>query len=326
MKNNERIVQFFDVSAIGSSRARDVPEKLLSTKNVPELFSDLNKIRELNLGRQLFQKGIAHEIRLEHMEEKNDYWVLLVNVVDTSAAHPVTIPIGGKDVDRNVVALTNQIGLESSAHIIMYKDADKNGHHLCLFEKNATFSFSRAVSFLNYLLRIALKKYTSEYTIAHPSGAAGKRIKVLSKFRFVGHPSDEFLNELQGGKLTGVYLVSDVQTIKGYDAQKQPELKETHISMSVKTLDILKSGGNWKHIQKAVKYGDQLDSPVVKVSFKDSTGAGRSAVLSTDTAQLVDESRYVKKGKISGFKAPLTTSFGIIQDSIVKKMIELAKG
>lgn len=325
MKKNERTIQFFDLHASGICRAKDMPELINSVKSISELCSDLDAIRDRNLARQTFTKGSKFELRLEDMDECDDYWILLINIVDTSAAHPVTQEVGGSDDDRRVVELSETRGLESSAHIVIYKYANEVGKHLVLFERNGALSFARAVGFLNNLLRLAAKHYEQTYTVPHPSGIRDKTVVIRSHFSFIAHPSDELMQEIEGGKLSDITLISDLNVVKGYDLEKQPELMHTEIKMSVDKGDVKRSGGNWNHIQKALQYGDSLKTPTVRVRFTDVTGTGHTANLSTDTNQLLQEDRYVKKRRISDFKISLRTSFPVIQESIVEKMLELTE-
>ncbi|MDE1463290.1 hypothetical protein [Spartinivicinus poritis] len=111
--------------------------------------------------------------------------------------------------------------------------------------------------------------------------------------------------------------------VRGYDAQSHPELIETQIRMKVGRMDVIKSGGNWKHLQKAIKYANSLDSPFVRVSFTDESGASHTATLSSDTENLLELDKYVKKRKIEGFGKSLHTAFPNIHNGIRNKMLEL---
>jgi len=316
-------VQYYDLMISGKTRARDIKHRLNSPRTLDELMSDFAGLREKNLARKRLTGRSKYEYRLEDMAEKEDSWVLLVNVVDGQAAHPVTQKLGGTKEDRKVIELGNDRGLESSTHIVIYKDQDKVKKHLVLYEKAGGLSPMKAAVFLSHLARLAAKTFPSEYSKPHPSGAADKTINVYCDFELLGHPSDEFRAELDEGVIADLRLTSDADIIKGYDSNSFPELISTEIKMKVSLIDVALAGGNWSYLQKAIKYADTLDAPFVRISFRDHSNTSHTALLSSDTGQMWNAERYVKKRRIVGFDNSLRTAFPTIHDGIVRKMMEL---
>ncbi|WP_102402083.1 hypothetical protein BCV09_13310 [Vibrio cyclitrophicus] len=325
MKNNERMIQYFDMDFFGKTYAPDIKHDLACPRTLDELMKEMKSLRELDLARKKITTRSKREFRLEDMEELDDCWVMLINIVDTEAAHPVTNIIGGGDADRRVIKLTDTKGLESSAHLIIYKEKNAAGKHLTLFEKCPSISFYKAASFLNYLFKQSAKHFDAEYRVPHPSGADDKTMKLYCVVNFLAHPSEDFRQELENGIINEITLTNDMESVRGYDSKKHPELKETQIKMNVSKFDVLRSGGNWKHLRRAIEIGDSLDSPFVRVAFSDSTGAGHTATLSTDTGQLWKADKYVKKRKIDGFGNALRTAFPVINTNIRNKMLELVE-
>lgn len=323
MKKNERIIQFFDIGILGGTFSPDLRGKSLAApRTLDKLMNEFIILRDTNLARNKISPQSKQEYRLEDMEEKTDCWVLLINVVDTDAAHPVTQKVSGEAADREVITLGVDRGLESSSHLIIYKDTNQAKKHLCLFEKNSSLPFRKAIAFLRKLCRVSAKKHASQYKLPHPGDEQGKTFNVYCDIGYYGHPSEEFIDELNDGVIRGIKITSEMDVVKGFDVNKYPELIGTDIKMSVKRWDIAKSGGNWKHLKKAISYADSLDSPFVKVSFQDSSGASHTTELSSDTANLTHSDKYVKKRKIEGFGNALLTAFPIIHDEIVQKMQE----
>jgi hypothetical protein len=323
MKNNERIIQYFDLGLSGKTLARDIPHSMSSPRTLDELMNELMQLRELNKARKKVTAGSKLEFRLEDMEELEDCWVLLINVVDTDAAHPVTQLVGGDDEDREVTELSDERGLESSSHLIILKSQTDANKHLALFEKSTSLPFSKAGSFLNHLFKVSARHNVNEYKKPHPSGEEGRTINVFCNVNFLAHPSDEFRQELDSGQINGIKITSDMNVIRGYDSNTHSELIGADIKMKVGRLDVLLNGGNWGHLQKAIQHANTLDSPFVRVSFTDESGSGHTATLSTDTGTLWQADKYVKKCKIEGFGNALRTSFPNIHDGIKNKMIEL---
>ncbi|EIU7735821.1 hypothetical protein ACJ5NB_002409 [Vibrio alginolyticus] len=325
MRSNERLIQFFDLDLFGKSYAKDVKQTLESPRNLEEIMGELESLRELNKARRAVKISgkKTFEYRLEDMQSHGDYWVLMVNVVDTKAAHPVTNIIGGSKLDRDTITLGDNKGIESSSHVIIRKtptEAGKN-KHLVLFEKSPSLSFVKVRTFLNSLFKIAAKHFDQDYRVSHPSGVG--KMKVYCIASLYGHPSKEFFSELDNGVLNSIYITSDVSKVRGYDAKKHELLQEAKLKVSVSRKDILLNGGNKKHLSKAIEIADSLSSPYVRVSFTDATGAGKSAKLSSDTSQLVDEAKFVRKAKITDFRDALTTCYATINESIRDKMLEL---
>ncbi|WP_420598301.1 hypothetical protein [Neptuniibacter sp.] len=321
MKKNERIIQYFDIGLVGKTRARDMQHTLVSPRTIDELMTEFSVLRELNKARKKVSAKSKQEYRLEDMEELDGNWLLLINVVDTEAAHPVTQKLDGTEDDREIIELGDDRGLESSSHVLISKQPNEAGKHLCLFEKNATLPFSKAMSFLNHLCLLAAKCHAANYKFPHPSGEAGRTYNAYCRITFVGHPSDDFKEELESGVIKGIQITSDMTVVRGYDSEKHGDLIGTDIKMKVGRLDVLRSGGNWNHLKRAIDHADTLNSPYVRISFTDQSGAGHSATLSSDTGQILDADKYIKKRKIEGFGNALRTAFPVIHDGIKAKMI-----
>ena len=323
MKNNERTIQFFDIGISGKTLARDIQHVMAAPRTLNQVMNEFVSLRELNLARKKVAAGSDLEFRLEDMEERHDCWVLMINVVDTEAAHPVTQKVGGTGADRQIIQLNNERGLESSTHVIIFKAQNAAHKHLALIEKNSALPPLKVAAFINQLCRLAAKHFADDYRLPHPSGVSGKTINIFCIFNFLAHPSDEFRDELEQGTINGIKLTSDMDVIRGYDANTHYELIGTEIKMNVSRIAVMINGGNWGHLQKAIVLADSLQSPFVRVSFIDSTGTGHTATLSSDTGALYNSDKYVKKCKISGFGNALSTSFPTIHTGIRDKILEL---
>lgn len=320
MRNNERLIQFFDVSISGRSTSRDINHTLIPPKSIDEIMHHFIELKAKNKNKKQYKN---YEFSLVDIQEKADCWILLINLIDTGVADQVTNKIGGSATDREVIEFRDQRGLEISSHIIIYKQPDAVQRHLVLYEKSFSIPFAKSEAFLNSLAKEAMKEFESEYTVPHPSGANGKMMKVYCHFSFLGHPSDEFRQELETGKISGIKLSGDVDIIRGYDANMYPEIISTDISMSVKAVDVLRSGGNWLHLTKAIRYANNLNAAFVRLQFIDTQGNTHSATLSSDTQQLLNSDKYIKKAKIQNFSAILKTAYSEINSNITDRMIQL---
>lgn len=325
MKKNERLIQYFDIGITGKTLSRKIQHKLKAPRDLNSLMAEFQELQELRKNHKPVSERSKQEYRLEDMEEHEDFWVLLINVVDTNAAHIVTKKVNGEDKDRAILEINKTTGLESSSHLIIFKEKNAAKKHLCLFDRNGIITFNKAVMFLNFLCRTSSDHNKDKYTYPHPSGATGQNYKAYCFIDYLGHPSDLFKQELTDGKINDLRLTSDMDIVKGYESQMDGDLIGTDIKMSTKRIDVIRSGGNWKHLQKALKHADTLDAPFVKVSFVDKTGASHSAEINTDTGMLENADRYIRKSKVVGFGDALRTAFPFIHSGIRDKMLELLK-
>jgi len=326
MKNNERLIQFFDIQIKGKTTSKNIDFDISPPRTLEQLMTEFITLRDLNLARVKFKSTSKQEYLLADFEDLPDCWVLLINVVDADAAHLVTNKIGGSDEDRKVISLNDGRGLESSAHLIIYKEKDAFDKHLVLFERGHNVPFAKAISFINELLKQSARlswDLLDTYKKADPTGELGAAIKLYCSMSYYAHPSDEFFEELESGTLTGIYLTSDCTNLIGYDSGNNKNLKDISVNVDISKLAVTVSGGNVKHLNKSIKDADSLNFPSVRVSFKDSTGPGHSATFSTDTGNMISTDKYVKKRRIEGFGNSLQTAFAIINDSIIEKMRSL---
>lgn len=323
MKSNERLIQYFDITIHGKTRAHDIPNDIGTPKSLDDLMKDFVKLHDKKLSRKRVSARSNLEFRLEDIEEREHSWVVLLNVVDADAAHPVTQLMGGGEADRKVVELGNERGLESSTHIVISKTPDKVGKHLVLYEKTPNLPYSKAASFLNFMSKLAAREFNESYKKAHPSGQKNKTINTYCSLQLLGHPSREFFDELDDGVISDMRLTTDAVFAHGYDANLQPELIGTEIKMKVSKVDVMFAGGNISYLNKAIKYADDLDIPYVRIQFKDQSGTGHTAILSSDTMQMANADKYIKKRKIEGFGNSLKTAFPAIHEGIRDRMLGL---
>jgi hypothetical protein len=311
------------MNIVGKTFSREIEGVISAPRKLHELMSEFEIIRDANLARKKISKVSRQEYRLEHMEERNDYWVLLINIIDPEAADPVTQKIDGTEGDRKVMELGEDRGLESSSHMIIFKEQNEAKKHLVLYEYCSALPFYKAISFLNHLCRVTQKHHGEAYDYPHPDGIESKKIKKYCWLSLHAHPSNEFRRELETGVINGIKITSDMNVVRGYDSKSHSELIGTEIKMDVGRLAILRSGGNWEHLKKALQHANSLDSPFVRISFTDLTGASHTTILSSDTGDLVDADKYVKKSKIQGFDSSLRTAFPIIHEGIRDRMLGL---
>lgn len=323
MKSNERLIQFFDLDIYGKTRSAGFANKLTACDDIQEIMQDIIEIKAKGKAKKDIGGKPKMALQLEDIQEMDECWVILINAVDVGAAHPVTQKLGGSKDDRVIISLAQDVGLESSSHLIIEKGKNTAKNHLAIYEKSSAIPFAKAVVFLNHLLRLCYNEFPDKYRILHPSGEDDKWIRVYPYIEYFGHPSDEFIEELDSGILNSIKLTTGIESVNGYDANQHQDLIGVDVKMSVSRARIMMNGGNWRHVKEAVKHADTINAPFVRIGFTDNTSAGRNATINTDTGLLSEKEKYVKKCKITGFNAPLTTAVDSIHEGIRDKMLEL---
>ncbi|MEZ8602349.1 MULTISPECIES: hypothetical protein [Vibrio] len=325
MKNDIRLIQFFDLTLIGKTRATSViVKRMASPVTLARFYEQLESLRELKKSTVRVSKKSPFEFRLEDIKDNGDHYILMMNVVDTSAAHVVTQELGGDETTRQTTRMSDRRGLESSSHLILHKTPNAAGQHLVLFERSQGINFFQAIRFLRRLAQIAAKHFVDEYTKPHPNNEAGKTFNVYCDIDFVGHPSDDFKDELENGTINNIAITSNIGMIRGYDVKKHTYLKDgVEIKMDVSKPRVVLNGGNLGHLKRGLADAKSLSADYVKVSFTDETGASKTATLDPATGQLIGSEKYVKTRKITGFGKSLPTSFSVINDNIVLKILAL---
>lgn len=323
MNKSERTIQFFDLVVKGKTKCRDIKGKGTLPPPV-SLNTLLKQFLELPGGGHAKKQFGEYEFNLEDIDEYENYWILMLNVLDTSVADQVTHKLGGNSDDRKVIEFRDGRGIETSSHIIIFKKHDVSHKYLMLYEKSTNIPFHKAASYLNYLSRMVAKG-NNIYEKPHPNNVNGRTYNTYCDLTFLGHPSKEFKQELSTGKLSGIRITSDADIIKGYDANKFPELISNEIKMKVGRLDVALAGGNWAYLEKAISYADTLNAPFVRVQFSDQQGVSRTATLSTDSKKLYQSDKYIKKTQIKYYGDILRTSYDRINTTITDKMLELVQ-
>jgi hypothetical protein len=330
-KKNERTILFLDLhvkTKTTSPKINGLPNKFTLT----ELFKKIEVIREANNVNMIRGSGDNEiEVYLADIEQDviNNCWKLLINITDTTLADEVHREIGGKDDTRKVNAKNNGVGTDFSSHVIIKSDPEANGNWVVLYEQSSALSVRLVSSYLNELFKRVAKENKNDFEIDHPKNIVDKKgeIKMINTYchcHFNGHISEQFEDDLNGGSLKSLTLITGkIDSVVGYDAQKHTSIKEVQLPIKIDKDEILKAGGNYKLIDRFRKNDAKaMNMESIKVSFKDDSDVSHTAEIDTNTGQLINSEKYVKKVKIIGFADILTTSVDLIYKPIITKMLE----
>lgn len=330
-KKNERTVLFLDLHISTKTRVANI-DGLPNRFTLDELFEKIQALREAN-NVNLIRGGenTKKEIYLADLEknDSNGYWTLLINITDTTLADEVHRKIGGNETTRKVNIKTSGVGTDFSSHIIIKSIPEVDGSWTVLYEQSSALPVRVVSNYLNELFKRVAKANKGDFEIAHPKNTVDskgnvKKINTYCYCHFNGHISDEFRNDLNGGSLKSITLITgEIKSVVGYDAQKHTSIKEVQLPIIIDKNAILKAGGNWSWIDNFRKSdAKDLKMQEIKVSFKDDGDVSHTAEIDITSGKLINDDRYVKKVKITGFIDILTTSVDLIHKPITDKMLE----
>ncbi|MFV3014603.1 hypothetical protein ACM9HO_02590 [Pseudomonas sp. KHB2.9] len=326
-----RTATFYDlkISAMGISRAAANPACFDATpKTLRELHSDISLL--FTSGDKIVKKGrteTSAKLYLSDLQLKGDKLILLINRSDPSAPDAVS---SDPDLKSRVVHLKPPgHGGDYSAHVVLDLNPVKgDNYYLCVIETvfGSGLHASSISDYIRFLFRACKKQFPAQYMIPNANGARDSKgnpvlVHLLHQIEFQGHPSAEFENDLNGGTLSSIQLLSfseegatwdDSGTVK--ERLRTIELKPepgliTSIASSVRQI-------RNKIINKNVEYKQ------MRLRFKNGDGEPREATISTDSGKLIDNDKYIKRHTIT---APLvnTNSFEKANNFIIKEVLAL---
>lgn len=330
-KKNERTVLFLDLHIATKTRSADI-NGLPNRFTLNELFEKIQALREAN-NVNLIRGGenTKKEIYLADIEPDaaKGHWTLLINITDTTLADEVHREIGGNEATRKVNAKKNGVGTDFSSHIIIKSTPEADGSWTVLYEQSSALPVRVVSNYLNELFRRVARANKGDFEIDHPKNAVDskgsvKKINTYCHCHFNGHISDEFRDDLNGGSLKSLTLITgEIKSVVGYDAQKHTSVKEVQLPIIIDKKAILKAGDNWSWLDNLRKSdAKDLKMQEIKVSFKDDGDVSHTAEIDITTGKLINDDRYVKKVKITDFFDILTTSVDLIHKPITDKMLE----
>jgi hypothetical protein len=244
---------------------------------------------------------------------------LLINRSDRDASNAVY-----SDPEENHfrnVPKQGKEGNDFSAHLVIKLNATSSSS-LALLEVSPGLSSRKIEGFLNGLFRHCVRTNRASYQLNHPNGAcnaSGTPLKVtaIHKAEFRGHPSTQFVSELNQGVLESIELI-DMRKL-GLPWDTHAQTKEVSRSILLKS-NPNGTGTNFQRVLDAVHLGHSREYASAKVKFKTETKIPRTVLLETEHAHLANDELFVKKETVSGFSALLESSYQVLHPEICGKM------
>ncbi|WP_230988275.1 type II restriction endonuclease [Bathymodiolus japonicus methanotrophic gill symbiont] len=216
IKKNERTILFLDLH-IDLKTASHKIKGLRNNFTLTELFKKIEAIREANnvnmISRSEDNKKEVYLADIKY-DSENCCWKLLVNITDTTLADEVHRELGSNDDTRKVNAKKNGVGTDFSSHIIIKPDPEANGSWLALYEQSLALPVRLVSSYLNELLKIIARENKDDFETDHPKNTVDtkggvKKINTYCHCHFNGHISKQFEDDLNGGFLKSLTLITE---------------------------------------------------------------------------------------------------------------------
>lgn len=254
-----------------------------------------------------------------------DYLAMLIGYSDTMAADPTLSNRPRRT--RRVIQKDDGEGLDHSAHIYWYfRDQTNNARSTFVLEAANNLHSAAITRFLDRLLRIYASTHSDDFAVADPSGAHDRNgdpvlLKTRPKIELLGHPSSEFLRDLTNGKLTDVELYTEAGRSTPWDSNAY--MIEEHSAVLLKP-NPTKLLGKARALLDGISRKRKSSYEFSRIKFVTETGVPRTATVETDSYQLVNDLKYVRRERLDGFIS-LPNAFEKLYDPVVKKMAAIAR-
>lgn len=325
-----RTATFYDlkITARGVSRA-DGNEANFEADPRPlkDIYHLIEKL--FKNGDQILKKGRTDKSAryyLSDLDLRKNHLIALVNRCDPNA--PDAVSSDPENKSRVVHTKPPGHGGDYSAHIIIPLQPVKgDNYYLCVIETvfGSGLHASSIMDYLRFVFSHCRKQFPEQFLIPNNNGARsadGKSLMVrhIHNLELQAHPSSEFKAELETGVLTGIELLDFTEQGAVWD--DRGAVFESAKSVALKPKRSL--SGNLAAMVRQVrnKASAAQDYSQMRIRFKNEKGEPRDATIDTNTGNLIDETKYVKRHTIS---TPIvnTASLEKINNAIVREMLAL---
>lgn len=239
------------------------------------------------------------KIRIADMtaiEPDTRFVTLLLHINDINAPDAMFCDIDTDD-HRSEAKKPNE-GRPETVHLMIDCESSNN-IYMGLLEVGDRLNRGQVERYLNRLLRKIRKNNKDAFTYNHPDGAIinGKphRASVKPRIELNGHLSEEFLEEIKKGKLSGISLVSWSEKHIGTGETKL--IKPIHSELRLSPVT------SWQDdkvgcITDAMKMAKKREYAAVKVMFKSEDGSPHTCEIDAQTGSARNDG-FIKRSRIN---------------------------
>jgi hypothetical protein len=318
MKKNERIVQYYDVSISARSRTFDAPEAISVKRALDILDSIPMEQRATRRGRG------TQTFYISAWRKEGRSVLILINKSDQGIADPVfTIPIRGS---RRTAAKRQEEGQDFSAHVLIKPNPDPLQPALMLVEQCPGLSGMTIGNLLSTFMRTAARLTPENFVQIHPDGSVDENGKpatynVRFKFEVLGHPSEDFVNDLNRGALSSLELITS--RVKGGAIDDSHYLVQSRASVVLKVSPQIQRPADLAgHVLDLIT-NKQKDYSTARLTFK-IPNSQREQSVEIDAETGIPE-KYIKRMVMNNFALPLEGSYANFNEEVVRRLLVLAR-
>ena len=259
--------------------------------------------------------SVISDVKIDNVA---DTITLLIEISDTNALNTTYRDHktrSGRHIEKDIAE-----GNGFSAHVVISTKPEKAhpNTYLCIVEVMPTVSVYRVQSILNSAIKTACSiSPNGIFTFLKPGG--GKKLATyVPHIVLSGHPSDQFLADIENGTINGLQLVESAGAAQ-LSQSSYLESKEAIVKFKV---------------SKSIPIGQRITTfvsglgahskkyPVTRISVQPERGGKSFHIdIETGTGNLISEA-YTKCKRIGGINPPLETTS---PDSIVAHLDSLIK-
>lgn len=225
---------------------------------------------------------------------------------------------------RNETPLPRE-GRPESAHLLLTLTSSSQGEQrfLGLLEESTKINRVTVQSYLNFLFRKIKSENPADFVAPRPDGSLKRdgtpqTYPYRSKFEISGHPSDEFMNMLREGKLSGIALETN-------RADQFAFGDGTLVSASKKELRLTPVAGKWHErgvdrFNEAIRLGRERNYENARITFQAPDGKSHTARIDTASGNTYAD-QFIKRQRLTGFTRFLHDADEAINDEMRSKML-----
>lgn len=289
MHSSKRTIYFYDLRVGANKKAATAPPMRDIIKALQDRVAEKKAIHAINNDTAFL------EIAEIHVNEKQDYALLLLRISDTMAPDAYfSNPAAGTS---RVVRKKKGEGRGFGAHLIisLNEEAERPDTYLALLEKNQGLHRSHVQRLLQAVLRGQYKEGNEPFTCPDASGARDreglpKMITFRPMLEFTGHPSETLLAELESGVLKGISIVHShqKQALSG-----RPWLEASEDILRFKATGTKPIKNLWKEIKAFFSDNANDGYERARVKFQKADKTNETVEFDTASGNILDD-KYVK--------------------------------
>jgi len=308
---NARDLMYYDLVVTRRARLAPYPDLSELTTLWKKAYSDPN------FPVRTFQDGsITALIKDIYEDPQKEIITLLIEFSDREAPDAAYANHRSRTTRTHIKGTDEGSG--HAAHIFVSTKPQRGipQTYMALIEAIPSVPTQRIQALLNSIIKHYCQLDKTLFTYTKPTGTK-KPIDYLPHIALGGHPSTQFINDIEQGRINSMTLVSPkVKEPLG----KSPYLKLEQLTMKVKVVKTIPPGHRWKTLWQEANL-NKGEFPQARISVQpEKDGKSFSVDIDATTGNLIGDA-YVKVKRIDNITPPMSTSS---PDKVVSQLYDRA--